>query len=71
MGEGSMQEDMLVSVGQANCEHAKQSEYTQRRFDILEGYEIIETKCIKCHKMLRLQISKFGEKTAQDSTLNE
>jgi hypothetical protein len=71
MGEGSVQENTQVNVDQVICEHVKQSEYTQSRFDILEGYEFIETKCIKCHKMLRLKIRKFGEKTLQDLTLYE
>ncbi|MGD6808286.1 MAG: hypothetical protein ACQCN3_01165 [Candidatus Bathyarchaeia archaeon] len=54
-----MEEDMLVVTRQANCNHAKERQYTQRRFDILNGYEFKITRCINCHKTLYLDAKKF------------
>ena len=54
-----MGRDTLVTVSQALCDHTKQRVYTQRGFDILKGFELTETKCINCHKILVLEIRKF------------
>ncbi len=56
-----MEEDMLVVTRQANCDHAKEKHYTQRRFDILNGYEFNITRCINCHKTLAMDAKKFGK----------
>ncbi|XHH09530.1 MAG: hypothetical protein ACFCUE_02570 [Candidatus Bathyarchaeia archaeon] len=55
-----MEEDMLVVTRQVNCNHAKERQYTQRRFDILNGYELTLTRCINCHKTLSIEVKKFG-----------
>ena len=55
-----MKGDRLISVSQVICDHAKQRQYTQRCFDILKGFELIETRCINCHKMLVLEVKKLG-----------
>ena len=59
-GKGEMAEDRLVSISQATCEHAKQRHYTQTRFDILNGFEIVLTRCINCHKILNLEAKKLN-----------
>jgi len=59
-----MEEDMLVTTIQANCDHAKERHYTQRQFDILNGYEINVTRCINCHKTLAMEAKKFGKTKA-------
>jgi hypothetical protein len=55
-----MRENRLLSVAQATCEHAKQRQYTQTRFDILNGYELVFTRCINCHKILILDVRKLN-----------
>jgi hypothetical protein len=55
-------EKELVFFRQNVCDHTNQSEqYTRQRFDILNGYELKETKCIKCHKLLLTKISKLAD----------
>jgi|WetSurMetagenome_2_1015567.scaffolds.fasta_scaffold147186_2 hypothetical protein len=58
-----MLEDVLASVDYAICDHTKRLKYTRNSFDILEGYEYVETKYVNCHKMLRLNIRKLGQQT--------
>ena len=55
-----MTKDQLTWFRQVTCCHAKEGEYTQRRFDILEGFELVETKCAGCHKILALRIMRIG-----------
>jgi hypothetical protein len=55
-----MEEDTLFSIRQINCDHQNQKLYTQRRFDILNGFEFNETKCLKCHKIVELKAQKFS-----------
>jgi hypothetical protein len=55
-----MAEDSLVSISQATCDHAKQRHYTQTRFDILNGLEIVLTRCINCHKILTFEAKKLN-----------
>ena len=55
-----MSDDEFVSVRQATCEHAMQRSYAQRRFDILNGFELNLTRCLNCHKTTKLDIKKFG-----------
>jgi hypothetical protein len=54
-----MGEDRLVSVSQIICDHAKQRRYTQTRFDILNGFELVLTRCINCHKILAFEAKKL------------
>jgi len=55
-----MDEGQLTSVSQVICDHAKQRLYTQRRFDILNGFELVVTRCCNCHKILALEVKKFA-----------
>ena len=55
-----MKGDRLTSVYQATCDHAVHRSYAQRRFDILNGFELNLTRCINCHKTLDLDVKKFG-----------
>ena len=54
-----MKGDRLASVFQVTCDHAMHRSYTQRRFDILNGFELVLTRCINCHKTLVLEIKKL------------
>ncbi len=49
-----------ISESQLTCNHEIHKNYTQRKFDILKGFEILETRCINCHKILEIDIKKFG-----------
>jgi hypothetical protein len=44
---------------QPNCNHDKQQTYTQKRYDILNGFELTFTRCFNCHKILEIQARKF------------
>jgi hypothetical protein len=55
-----MEEDIMFSTRQLNCIHQKQEMYTQRRFDILNGFEYNLTRCINCHKIVELEAKKFS-----------
>jgi len=54
-----MEQEELTSVSQALCDHSKQRRYTQKQFDILNGFELVETRCLNCHKILVLNIGKI------------
>jgi hypothetical protein len=54
-----MENDQLPWVSLEPCDHSNQRQYTQRRFDILSGFELMETRCINCHKILITKITKF------------
>jgi hypothetical protein len=47
-------------VSQAACDHVKHRWYTQRRFDILNGFELVVTRCINCHKTVALEVKKLN-----------
>ncbi len=55
-----MRESRLLSVAQATCDHAKQRQYTQTQFDILNGYELVLTRCINCHKIIVMNVKKLN-----------
>jgi hypothetical protein len=55
-----MKKDRLVSISQVTCDHAKQRHYTQTRFDILNGFELVLTRCINCHKILAFEVKKLN-----------
>jgi len=42
-----------------NCIHGKYREFTQKSFDILNGYEIQAVRCSNCYKILELSIRKM------------
>lgn len=54
-----MEAEIFASVNEVNCEHEKQLKYTERIFDILNGFEIVALRCYKCHKTLELTIKKI------------
>lgn len=55
-----MEEDRLIAISQVVCDHTQQRRYTQTRFDILNGFEIVLTKCINCHRTLALTAKKLN-----------
>jgi hypothetical protein len=55
-----MEKEERTSVSQALCDHSKQRRYTQKRFDVLRGFELVETRCLNCNKILVLDIGKIG-----------
>ncbi len=55
-----MQKERLTNLSELTCEHAKQRQYTQTRFDILNGFEMHVTKCINCNKTLFLEVKKLN-----------
>ena len=55
-----MREDSSLSIAQAVCDHEKQRQYTRTNFDILNGFECVLTRCIECHKVLRMKVSKIN-----------
>jgi hypothetical protein len=54
-----MEEDRLFTERQLNCNHQTEEIYTQRRFDILNGFELTLTRCLNCHKVVELEAKKF------------
>ena len=56
-----MEEDILFSIRQINCNHRNQELYTQRQFDILNGFEFNLTRCLKCYKIVDLQSKSFSK----------
>ena len=56
-----MEADILFSTRQLNCNHQKQEMYTQRHFDILNGFELNLTRCLNCHKVVELETKKFSK----------
>ena len=55
-----MHRERLTAFSQLTCEHAKQRQYTQTRFDILNGFELNVTKCLNCHKTLTIKVRKLN-----------
>jgi hypothetical protein len=55
-----METDISAVISQATCDHAKHKWYTQRCFDILNGFDIVLTRCINCHKTLALDVKKLN-----------
>ena len=58
--EGRMAKKQSPATRQVNCDHLGYRQYTERRFDILNGFELAETKCANCHKILVTEIIKIG-----------
>jgi len=60
VGEGRMDEEGLIETSsQLNCNHKENQLYTERCFDILNGFELIFTRCLNCHKVVSLEAKKF------------
>ncbi len=53
-----MDNEELTTVSQLICDHGKQRKYSTNQFDILNGFEIVTTKCSNCHKILSMKIKK-------------
>jgi hypothetical protein len=56
-----MEEDILFNQRQLNCTHKEQKVYSQRQFDVLNGFEFNFTRCLNCHKIVELKVKKFVE----------
>ena len=54
-----MDKERLTTVSQVFCDHKKQRRYSTNQFDILNGFELVSTKCTNCHKVLSLEVKKF------------
>jgi hypothetical protein len=54
-----MGEDELMQIRKQICNHFEQRRYTQKRLDILNGFELILIRCINCHKVLNLEARKI------------
>ena len=54
-------EDELIVIRKVLCDHIKQRHYTQRRLDILNGFELVLTRCINCHKVLNLEARRISQ----------
>jgi hypothetical protein len=57
-----MDEERLVDTSQPSCDHDAERLYTQRCFDILNGFELTFTRCINCHKIVSLEAKKLDAK---------
>ena len=55
-----MENDRVFVVSQASCNHTKERHYTQRNFDMLNGFEYVFTRCMNCHKILIIDAKKLG-----------
>jgi hypothetical protein len=54
-----MNEEKLVETSHLNCDHENQRLYTDRCFDVINGFELTFTRCINCHKIVSLEAKKF------------
>ena len=59
VGEGRMDEETLASASQLVCSHKEHELYTERCFDILNGFELTFTRCLNCHRIVSLEAKKF------------
>ena len=64
-----MGEDELMVISNI-CDHYQQRHYQQKRLDILNGFELILTRCINCHKVLSLEARRI-KKTETNSSYNK
>jgi len=55
-----MENDRVFTVSQSSCNHTKERQYTQRNFDMLNGFEFVFTRCMNCHKILIIDEKKLG-----------
>jgi len=56
-----MEEGSLDVIRVLNCDHKKPHVYTQRQFDILNGFELTFTRCFTCHKVVGLEAKKLSK----------
>jgi hypothetical protein len=57
-----MDNEKLVNTSQNVCSHETERLYTERCFDILNGFELNFTRCINCHKIVSLDAKKLATK---------
>jgi hypothetical protein len=57
-----MDEERLVETSQRICSHETERLYTERCFDILNGFELNFTRCINCHKIVGLEAKRLATK---------
>jgi hypothetical protein len=57
-----MEEGSVNALNSFNCDHKKPHVYTQRQFDILNGFELIFTRCFSCHKVVGLEAKKISNR---------
>ena len=55
-----MEKERLISICQVTCNHGKQGHYSQTRFDILNGFKIVLTRCMNCHKIIGFKAEKLN-----------
>jgi hypothetical protein len=60
MRERRMEEELAVFINQSGCRHWKHRRYIERSFDILNGFELIASRCCNCYKVLELKIRKIA-----------
>jgi hypothetical protein len=56
-----MDKERLVEAAQPKCNHQAQQLYTERCFDVLNGFELVFTRCINCHKVVGLDAKKLKD----------
>lgn len=54
-----MGENESVASRKYICNHFKERRYTQKRLDILNGFELVLTRCINCHKVMNLETRRI------------
>ncbi|MCW4030428.1 MAG: hypothetical protein NWE92_12375 [Candidatus Bathyarchaeota archaeon] len=54
-------DDDVLDLGQSecDCDHKKQRVYTEKRLDVLDGFELTFIRCLNCHKIVELQARKY------------
>jgi len=63
-----MGEEILHSIDQINCDHWKHRKYTERNFDVLNGFELVAKRCLNCHKILELKIRSISCANTHEQT---
>ena len=58
--ERQMDEEKLFATSKLYCDHENQRLYTDRCFDVLNGFELTFTRCVNCHKIVCLEAKKFS-----------
>jgi len=56
-----MEEEILISINQKNCNHWEHKKYTERNFDVLNGFEIVIVRCSSCYKTLQMTIKGLAK----------
>jgi hypothetical protein len=59
--ERRLEEEILISINQKNCNHWEHKKYTERNFDVLNGFEIVIVRCSSCYKTLQMTIKGLAK----------